>query len=115
MPIHLRRIGDTLIPLSAQLLRRVGREQVPVDLTDLTVKFKMLDGDGNEIIALTDAEIIEETEGTVSYTFDDYDVAGPGDFYGYFVVTDGTKTDHFPVTPKNLLIRITEDVPEGED
>jgi len=108
MPLHNRRIGDTLIPLKVQLLR--PNDSTVVDLTGLTVDFIMFDTDGVEKVSQTPADILDNANGQVQYDFDSYDVDTAGDFYAYFIVVGSGEEEHFPVIPKTLIVRITEDV-----
>lgn len=108
MPIQTRRIGDTLIPLKVQLVR--PKTNTPVDLTGLTVYFKMVDEEGYEVVSEGDVTIEDAATGKVSYTFQDYDVETAGEFYAYFVVADSYDLEHFPSIPKSLIVRITTDV-----
>lgn len=79
-----------------------------VDLTGKTVKFKMYDSAGTVVVSetTTGVTVSEAATGKVDYDFQSANVATPGAYYGYFVVYDGSETDHFPVKSKDLIIEI---------
>jgi hypothetical protein len=79
-----------------------------VNLTGLTVKFRMLNQSGVEVIALTTTgvTVTDATAGEVQYDFGSTSVSAVGRYYGYFVVVDVEKTDHFPVASRHLVICI---------
>lgn len=106
---HRRHITDTRTLLSVTLKQpdEAGDLQ-PVDLTGLVVKFKMINSAGTSIIAetTTGVQVSSAAEGEVDYDFSSGAVATAGTYYGYFVVYDGSQTDHFPVIAKELVIEI---------
>lgn len=106
MPTHIRRKGDVLTPIGATLKRPDGSV---VDLTDLEVKFKMLDSNGAEKVALTGATKVDAVKGQVQYDFQSADVDTAGTFYAYFVTEDSGEQEHFPVVSRNLVVKINED------
>lgn len=113
-----RHINDTRTVLSAALKQDnpSGVESVVV-LTGKTVKFKMVDAAGAVVIAETDTGVTVESgvDGTVYYDFSAASVDTAGTYYGYFVVYDGTKADHFPVQGRGLKIRIDGDAVTAEE
>ena len=112
--IHHRHISDTRTVLSTTLKQKnpAGVMEV-VDLTGpLTVKFKMIDGEGNIIIPLTSVGVVINSlvGGQVSYDFSSAGVTTGGTYYGYFVVYNATSEgDHFPVENRALKIVISGD------
>lgn len=106
--IHTRRIDDTLTPLGVTLQRPDGSA---VDLTGLTVEFKMIDTDGTAVVSQTsdNVTVTDATAGTVTYDFDSTDVDTAGTYYGYFVTSSGGEYEHFPVVPRQLTIVINND------
>lgn len=112
VPQHIHHIhkGDTRVPLATTL--KPLKSNSPVDLSGLTVEFYMIDDDGNEVIAQDSTGVAvdaDPTTGKVTKTFLADDVANAGDFYGYFVVKNGTAEETFPVITANLLIRVHDD------
>lgn len=118
MPDHIRHVGDTRTALAAALKYRGDAGLAAVDLTGLTVKFKMVN-------AATDVEKIAETStgvtvtnaatGLVQYDFSAAGVDEPGKFYGYFVVYDAGESDHYPVEPEHLVIWFNGDSQSAAD
>ena len=106
---HRRHITDTRTALSVQLKQKneAGTDTV-VDLTGLTVKFKLYDSAGTVVVSETQTGVTvsDAVTGKVDYDFQSANVATPGAYYGYFVVYDGSETDHFPVKSKDLIIEI---------
>lgn len=104
--------GDTRTVLTADLKQESssGVEE-DVDLTGLTVEFKMVDCDGTAVISQTTSgvTVTNAAAGRVAYDFSSSGVATPGTYYGYFVVTDSGETDHFPVNQRDLIIHIEGD------
>lgn len=104
--------GDTRTVLTADLKQEdeSGVEQA-VDLTGLTVEFKMVDCDGAAVVSqtTTGVTVTNASGGKVSYDFSSSGVATPGTYYAYFVVTDSGETDHFPVNQRDLIIHIEGD------
>jgi hypothetical protein len=88
-----------------------------VDLTGLTVQFKMLNAaTGTTEIALTSTGVTVTTAATgqVQYDFSGAGVDTAGVYWGTFVVTQGSETDSFPVIQKDLKIIIDSDTISGE-
>lgn len=111
--IHHRHINDTRTALSATLKQKnTSGVLTAVDVTSLTVKFKMIDVEGNEVIAETESGVSKDspTEGQVSYDFSSSSVDAGGTYYGYFVVyNDSSEGDHFPVEHRALKIVLSAD------
>lgn len=124
--IHHRHINDTRTALSVTLKQRnesgvltvvdlTGYLEPPaVDPTPLTVKFKMVDSEGNVIIeeTATGVTIDDDAAGKVSYDFSSTGVLTGGTYYGYFIVyvwQSTTEFDHFPVEHHQLKIILSED------
>jgi hypothetical protein len=105
-------VGDTRTVLSVALSQKnaAGVDTV-VDLTGLTVEFKLVNESGVEVIAQTGTGVTVTTAATgeVQYDFLSAGVAAPGRYYGYFVAIDTTETDHFPVVARELVICIEGD------
>lgn len=103
---------DTRTKLSVELKQpNISGVDTVVDLTGLTVEFKMVDGDGATVVTktATGITVTDATNGLVEYDFQSAGVATPGMYYGYFVVTDTGETDHFPVCTGDLRIEIEAD------
>lgn len=108
-PPHRRHITDTRTLLSVTLQQKnSGGVLEAVNLTGLTVKFKMINAAGTSIIAetITGVQVSNAAAGQVDYVFPSLSVATAGNYYGYFVVYDGNDKDHFPVVAKELIIEI---------
>ena len=105
---HHRHVDDTEVALAATLQRPDG---TAVDLTDLTVRFKMVTEKGVSKVAETAATKGDDpTTGQCQYSFQAADVDTAGRFYGYFTTEDGSgNKDTFPVVQGDLEIRIWAD------
>jgi hypothetical protein len=105
-------VGDTRTVISATLqqMNDAGTAYEPVNLTGMTVSFKMVRPDGTVKRALSSAAITDAPGGRVQYDLQAADVDEPGTFYGYFVITSGAETDHFPAERKLFEIRVHGDV-----
>lgn len=109
---HDVHINDTATTIAAQLKRKnAAGTLTAVDLTGLTVKFKMVDRDGTAVIAETAAgvTVTDASNGKVTYDFQAADVDVAGEYYGYFVVYTGSEGDTFPVKRRDLKIVVHAD------
>ena len=109
---HTRHITDTRTVLAATIKQpNAAGVDTAIDLTGLTVEFKMLNQSGVAVIAQTGTGVTVTTAATgeVQYDFSTAGVATAGRYYGYFVVIDTTETDHFPVVARELVICIEGD------
>ena len=115
---HRRRVGDTRTVLPVALVQpNTAGVLTAVDLTGLTVAFKMLNAaTGATEIALTSTGVTVTTAATgqVQYDFSAAGVDTAGVYWGTFVVTQSTETDSFPVIQKGLKIVIDSDTISGE-
>lgn len=106
---HRRHITDVRTVLSVVLKQPDDAGDLqPVNLTGLTVKFKMINSAGTSIIAetTTGVNVSNAAAGEVNYSFLSANVATAGTYYGYFVVYSGSASDHFPVVARELIIEI---------
>lgn len=104
-----RHVGDTRIAIAATLTRPDG---TAVDLSGLTVKFKMVDSeDGSVKVAETsdNVTVTDEAAGEVQYDPQAADVNTAGTYYAYFTVYEGTNYEHFPVHEGEFVIEIYPD------
>lgn len=112
MPEFKIHLNDTRTVLPGELKQpnEAGVNTV-VDLTGLTVTFKMVDQYGTAVIAetATGVTVTDATNGKCQYDFSSSGVDTAGLYYGYFIVTDGGESDHFPVTSRELTILIQAD------
>ncbi len=115
---HRRRVGDTRTVLPVSLVQpNTAGVLTAVDLTGLTVAFKMINAaTGATEIALTSTGVTVTTAATgqVQYDFSGAGVDMAGVYWGTFVVTQSTETDSFPVIQKDLKIVIDSDTISGE-
>ena len=117
--IHRRHVDDTRTLLYATLVQpNASGVDTAVNLTGLTVKFKMVDAaDGTVVIAETATGVTVETaaSGTVKYDFSAAGVNVAGVFHAWFVVYDGIESDHFPVRRQGLKVMIDSDTQTAEE
>lgn len=106
--IHRRRVGDTRTVLPVQLVQpNVSGVLTPVNLTGLTVYFKMINSaDGSDKVVTTVTGIIvdDAATGKVSFDFSEPHVDTAGIFWGTFIVSESGETDAFPVIANELKI-----------
>jgi hypothetical protein len=103
-----RKIGDLRTTLARRLVVEdsIG-DTVPVDVSSLTVTFKLTDCGGNIVFGPKAASFVTDgTDGKVKYDFaaTDYTSITPGKYFGYFIVTDSGESDHFPVDPSLIIL-----------
>ena len=101
---QIRHVCDTQVALAVTLKRPDG---TPVNLTGLTVKFKMFDSEGTEVVAATEdnVSVTDAAAGECQYTFQAADVDTEGSYYAYFLTVDeDEKVDTFPVARDHLTI-----------
>lgn len=107
--IQYRHVGDTQVAIAAQLVRPGG---TPVDLTSLTVKFKMVTNAGVSKVAETanNVTVSNAAAGQCEYAPQAADVNTAGTFYAYFTTLDGSnRVDTFPCVNGDLRIAIKAD------
>jgi hypothetical protein len=115
---HRRHIGDLRTVLPVTLVQpNASNVLTAVNLTGLTVKFKMVDEAGTAIVAETQTgvTVVTAASGTVNYDFSSAGVTTAGTYYGYFVVYDSGEADHFPVQSRGLKIRFDSDIQSAEE
>jgi hypothetical protein len=102
--IHL---NDGRTPFKATLMQSGSA----VNLTGLTVKFKLVAADGTVVLAdtTTGVTVLVAANGTVEYDFSTLAAHSYNELFGYFIVINGIKTDHFPVKHRELRFRIHTD------
>lgn len=106
---HVCTVGDTLSPMGVQLVREDGAGgYAVVDLTGLTVKFKMADREGTVVVAetVTGVSIIDATAGKVQYDFQATDVDTEGIFYAWFITYLGSEKSTYPADGRSFSIRV---------
>lgn len=107
--IHSRHIDDTEVAIAATLQRPDG---TAVDLTDLTVRFKMVAIGGTVKVAET-AENVSKTDasnGACQYDPQAADVDTAGTYHAYFTAEDADgNQDTFPAINGHLEVRIYAD------
>lgn len=90
--IHRIRVGDTRTPLGATL----KQDDTAVDLTGLTVQFKMTqNSDGSTVRDWASATVVTAASGLVSYDFPSADVDTAGDYRGWFRIVESAEYDTF--------------------
>jgi hypothetical protein len=116
--VHRRHTTDTRTVLPASLVQpNESGVDTAVDLTGKTVAFKMVNtATGATTIALTTSGVTVTTAATgqVQYDFSSAGVLTAGRYRGFFVVTQSSETDHFPVRADGLLILIDSDTQTAE-
>ena len=116
---HRRRVGDTRTVLPVALVQpNTSGVLTAVDLTGLTVQFKMVNSaTGTTEIALTSTGVTVTTAATgqVQYDFSGAGVDTAGVYWGTFVVTQSSETDAFPVRTQDLRILIDSDTQTAEE
>lgn len=106
---QIRHVGDLRPAIAVTLVRPDGDV---VDLTGLTLKFKMTDAEGNVKTALTTVgvNVTDAEAGEVQYSPVAGDVDTEGSYYAYFVAVDGSsKADTFPARKGEFEIAIMAD------
>jgi len=103
---HRIAVGDTYTPLGRTLYQ--GNEAM--DLTGLTVQFKLIQADGTTLTdwTATGVTVVSATAGDVQYDFLATDVDTAGVFYGYFRAGAGSEWATFPPGDKLNKIVITD-------
>lgn len=90
--------GDTRTPIGAILKQGEPGAETVVDLTGLTVQFRLFDNDGNAVMDWQSASVVSPaTAGKVSYDFQSSDVDTAGTYWGYFRIVDSGEYDTFPI------------------
>ena len=117
--IHRRRVGDTrtVLPVTLQQPDSAGVLQV-VNLTGLTVQFKMVNaatGAAEVALTATGVTVTTAATGQVQYDFSAAGVDTAGIYWGTFVVTQSSETDSFPVRTQDLKICIDSDTQTAEE
>jgi len=110
-------VGDTRTAISARLVQEVEDPETgeiteePVNLQGKTVQFKMVRPDGSLKLAATasNVQVTDEPGGEAQYLLQAADVDEQGTFFGYFIVTDSGKSDHFPVERRLFELRVHGD------
>jgi len=105
--------NDTLTPLCAQLKQKdADGDLAVVDLTGMTVKFKMIKDDASGTVVISETAsgvtIVSAEDGKVRFDFSAAQVATSGLYWGWFVVYSSSKAATFP-QGRGLLILIHED------
>jgi len=110
---HHHTVDDTLTPLGFRLRRRsTTGEWEAVNLTGMTVEFRMVDEDGTAVVS--DEEIgitiTDATNGEGHYDFDDSDVGEAGVYYAWIRVVDPVtlEVDTYPAGGRRWVIVLHE-------
>lgn len=110
--VVIRHVSDTRTAL-AVTLQQLNESGVAtaVDLTGKTVEFKLVDSAGADVVAQTSTgvTVTSAADGEVQYDFASAGVTTAGRYYGYFVVTESSETDHFPAAGRDLVICVEGD------
>lgn len=99
-------MDDTEVAIAATLKRPDG---TVVNLTGLTVRFLMVDSQGNSKLAetATNVSVTDAANGLCQYNPQAADVDTAGTYYGYFTVEDASgNKDTFPAETGELQIII---------
>lgn len=86
--------GDLLRVPKAKLKNRDG---TPVDLTGMTVKFRMVNQTG-AVVEVNDASatVVNALTGEVKYQWVVGDIDTAGSYWAWFIRVEGGQTEHFP-------------------
>ena len=105
---HSITLGNTLTPMSMQLVQEVDGAYEPVNLTGKTVKFMMVTSAGVSVVAetTTGVTVTSLLGGTVQYDFLPGDVDTAGVYYAWFIVYAGTEFDTFPADGRTFEVVI---------
>lgn len=109
---HKRHVGDTRTALSLSLVQpNSAGTDTAVDLSGLTVTFRMVDSSGVTKVAETSERVtvVDASGGKVDIDFAAADVDTAGVFFGYVEVTESGEFDTFPVIRNELRIEIDGD------
>ena len=104
-----RHVGDTEVAIAVTLQRPDG---TAVNLTSLTVKFKMVSLQGTTKVAETASNVstTDATAGECQYDPQAADVDTEGSYNAYFTTTDGSgNKDTFPAEKGELVIKFEAD------
>ena len=117
---HRRHTTDTRTLLSATLTQpNEAGVSTAIDLTGLgTPQFKMVNRTTGDVViaATTTGVTVDDAEtGKVSYDFSLAGVMSAGVFNAWFIVTQSTETDHFPVVTDGLRVLIDSDTMTAEE
>jgi hypothetical protein len=108
MPNTLIRVdrmkGDRRTPITG----RLTQGGAVVNLTGMSVVFHMVKQDGTVKVNSQAASIVSAAAGTVSYAPTANDVDTAGEYFGWFIITESGKTDHFPHDGNKYQIVINE-------
>lgn len=107
-----RHLGDTRTVLPLQVVQpNSGGTDTAVDLTGLTVTFRMVDSNGTTKVAETASRVtvVDAANGKIDIDFEAADVDTAGVFFGYVEVTESGEFDTFPVIRNELRIEIDGD------
>ncbi len=110
MDTHKIGVGDTLTPIGVQLKQKNNSGVLAVvDLTGMTVKFKMVSSAGVVIVAETanNVSVTAAITGKVQYDFQAADVDTVGVYYLWFTAYTGAERDTFPVGGRELRLVIS--------
>ena len=106
---HTRHITDTRTALAVTLQQKnAAGTATAVDLTGLTVEFRMVDSNGVDVIAQTATGVTVTTaaSGECQYDFQTTGAATAGRYIAYFIVTESAETDYFPAVSRDLVVCI---------
>lgn len=108
--IYYHTVGDTLTPYPFRLQREIDGRYQPADLTNLTARLRLVTDAGAVIVDDVLATITDPLNGEGHYDFTDPDVAAPGTYYAWIIVTDpGTgRVDTYPGRGRQNLIIMTQ-------
>lgn len=89
---HEMVVGDTYLPLGAVLMR----DGAAVNLTGLTVQFRLVADGGTVKRDWTNAAIVDAAAGKVQYDFQAADVDTAGVYWAWFRIGSGGEWATFP-------------------
>jgi hypothetical protein len=96
--------GDTG-PTLVATLHDQSDPNIPLDLTDATVKFQMRKADDKRYTVNATADIVDAVSGRVSYSWGQNDLAVPGDYESQWEVTFVDGMVQTTATPNVITVR----------
>lgn len=96
--------GDLRTNIADVLVDATG---TPINLTGSTVAFRMISQSDKSVkVNNAAANLDDAPNGKVSYTWQATDLNTPGLYFGWWIVTTGGKTEHFPGDGEKMTVKV---------